>query len=49
MHLKTLHDMLEKHKGMFEKSLGMLNGFKAKSFLDPLLAPDFAKPILYYI
>ena len=49
MHLKTLHDLLEEHKVVFEESLGMLNGFKAKIFVDHLLAPGFVKPVLYHI
>ena len=43
MHLKTLHDLLEEHKVVFEESLGMLNGFKAKNFVDPSVSPRFCK------
>ena len=38
---ETLHDLLEEHKVVFEESLGMLNGFKAKIFVDPSVSPRF--------
>ena len=43
MHLKTLHDLLEEHKVVFEESLGILNGFKAKIFVNPSVSPRFCK------
>ena len=44
MHLNTLHDMLEEHKVVFEKCLFlMLNGFKAKIFVDPSVSLRFCK------
>ena len=43
MHLKTLHDLLEEHTIVFEESLGMLNEFKAKTFVDPSVSPRFCK------
>ena len=45
MHLKTWHDLVEEHIIMFEESLGMLNGFKAKIFVDPHVSPRFCKAL----
>ena len=44
----TLTQVLNAHKEVFDKSLGKIEGFKAKLYVDPQVKPLFLNPDKYH-